>query len=181
MNKPKIKRVNGKKKGSSFEGKISKTLTEKLQPLNFKRSEGSGARVGGQNSILAANYSKLMLALFTGDVVPTNECVEGNPRFKFCIECKAYKDAERMEALFETSNIYAWLEEVKIDAAKIDKLGIVIFKFNNTPIYCATEKHVELPSGVKFITLLNGEKVCHFDDLLKHHSFWIDTISPQST
>lgn len=173
-NQSKSKKVNGKKKGSSFEGKISKILSEKLQPLNFKRSEGSGARVGGQNSILASNYSKLMLALFTGDVVPTNECVEGNPKFKFCIECKAYKDAERMEALFETSNIYNWLEEVKIDAEKIDKLGIVIFKFNNTPIYCAVKSDIQLPISVKFITLINGERICHFDDLIQHYSFWVE-------
>ena len=168
--------VNGKKKGNSFEGKIAKLFSEKLQPLNFKRSEGSGARVGGQNAILAGNYSKLMLALFTGDVVPINECVEGNPKFKFCIECKAYKEAERMEALFETSKIYSWLEEIRIDAEKIDKSGIVIFKFNNTPIYCAVGANIEFPFDVKYVRLIDGEKVCHLDDLILHRSFWIEEI-----
>ena len=167
------KRVNSKAKGSSNELKISKILSQHLAPLNFKRSQQSGAIVGGQNSFRASDYSKLTLGLFTGDVVPANECVDGNPRFKFVVECKAYKEAERMEALFGTSHIYAWLEEVKIDAAKIDKRGIVIFKFNNTPLYCAVESDMVLPEGLKMITILNGVKVCHFDDLVKHPSFWM--------
>jgi hypothetical protein len=114
------------------------------------------------------------LALFTGDVVPANECVNGNPRFKWVIECKAYKEAERMEALFGNSRIYPWLEEVKIDAAKIDKRGIVIFKFNNTPLYCVVESDIELPVGVPFITILHGVKVCYLAELIKFPEFWME-------
>lgn len=174
VKKPRKKAVNGKAKGGAFELKVSKILCEELAPLKFKKSQMSGAIVGGMNAKTAGDYSKLTLALFTGDVVPTNECVDGNPRFKFVVECKFYKDAERMEALFETSHIYSWLEEAKTDAKKVDKIGILVFKFNNTSIYAAVDADVALPAGVKHITLVNGIKVCMFLDLVKYHSFWME-------
>jgi hypothetical protein len=118
----------------------------------------------------------LTLALFTGDVVPANECVDGNPRFKFVVECKAYKDAERMEALFGTSLIYKWVDEAETDAAKVDKRGIAIFKWNNTPLYCAVRSDITYPEGVPFITILNGIKVCHFEELVKYKEFWIEEV-----
>ncbi len=167
------KRVNGKAKGGSNELKVSKLLTEALAPLKFKRSQGSGNVVGGQNSFRTADYSKLTLALFTGDVVPTNECVDGNPRFKYVVECKAYKEAERMEALFGTSKIYKWLEEANVDAAKVDKRGILIFKFNNTSQYCAVDADIKLPA-IKIITLPTGIQVCYFEELLAHRDFWLE-------
>jgi hypothetical protein len=167
------KRVNGKAKGGAFELKVSKILTTALAPLKFKKSQMSGAIVGGMNAKTAGDYSKLTLALFTGDVVPTNECVEGNPRFEWVVECKFYKDAERMEALFGTSHIYAWMKEAALDAAKVDKRGILIFKFNNTPIYVAVESDVTLPADVQFITILEGLKVCKLEELIKHPAFWM--------
>jgi hypothetical protein len=169
----KKKKVNGKAKGGAFELKVSKIFTDKLVPLKFKKSQMSGAIVGGMNAKTIGDYSKLTLALFTGDVVPTNECVDGNPRFNYVIECKFYKEAERMEALFGTSHIYEWMKEAAIDAVKVDKRGVLIFKFNNTPIYAAVEADIELPSDVKFLTLLNGIKVCHFEDLIMHPTFWM--------
>jgi len=175
VKKPK-KRVNGKAKGGSNELKVSKLLTEALTPLKFKRSQQSGAIVGGMNSKTAGDYSKLTLALFTGDVVPTNECVDGNPRFKFVVECKAYKDAERMEALFGTSKIYEWIKEAAIDAAKVDKRGILICKWNNTSQYSVVEPDIILPDGISYLTLINGIKVCLLEELLKYPDFWMSDV-----
>jgi hypothetical protein len=170
----KKKKVNSKAKGGAFELKVSKMLTAALAPLNFKKSQMSGAIVGGMNAKTMGDYSKLTLALFTGDVVPANECVDGNPRFNFVVECKAYKEAERMEALLcDYSLLYQWMGEAATDAAKVDKRGIVICKWNNTKIYSAVEADIALPDGVKFITLTNGIKVCLFEELLKHKSFWM--------
>jgi hypothetical protein len=169
----KKKKVNGKAKGSGFELKISKLLTTALAPLKFKKSQMSGAIVGGMNAKTAGDYSKLTLALFTGDVVPTNECVEGNPRFNYVVECKFYKEAERMEALFGTSHIYSWIKEAAADAAKVDKRGILVFKFNNTPIYVAVEHDIVLPESVTYIKLLEGIKVCKLEDLITFPAFWM--------
>ena len=169
----KKKRVNSKAKGNSQELAICKILTANLAPLCFKRSQQSGAILGGVNAKNLNDYSLEMRALFVGDVCPSNEG-NGNPKFKFVVECKFYKEAEKMEALFSNSLIFKWMEEAAIDAEKVNKRGIVIFKFNHTPQYCALQPDIQIPNGVDKIILINGIQVCHLDDLIKHKDFWID-------
>lgn len=132
----------------------------------------SGAILGGVNAKNVDDYSAEMRVLFVGDVCPSNEG-NGLPKFKFVVECKFYKEAEKMEALFGKSLIYKWLDEAVVDAKKVNKRGILIFKFNHTPTYCAVESDIVIPDGVNVITLPNGIKVCHVEELLAHTSFWI--------
>ena len=47
--KRKMRPGGGKAKGSGFENTVAKLLTKHLAPLNFIRTQGSGARVGGKN------------------------------------------------------------------------------------------------------------------------------------
>ena len=172
--KPKKKRVNSKAKGSGFEGKVSKILSETFAPMKFARTPGSGARVGGKNfGAFGQFFSEAALNLFVGDVVPVNE--QDCPKdFRFIVECKAYKDADKLEALLSgSSNIYAWMQEVLTDCVKVNKEGIVIFKWNNTPIYAAVTPQTGLPQDIKRIILNNGIMVCHLDDLLKVTDFWL--------
>jgi hypothetical protein len=167
------KRVNSKSKGNGFEGKVSKILATALSPMKFARTPGSGARVGGQNfGVFGAMFSQESLNMFVGDVVPINE-QDCEQNFRFTVECKAYKDPDKLEALFGASNIYKWMEEVLVDCVKVKKEGIVVFKWNNTPIYTAVTKDIELPADVKRIVLTNGIQVAHLDDLLKHTDFWL--------
>lgn len=176
LEKPK-KKVNSKAKGGGFESKVAKLLEGALAPLKFRKSQSSGAIVGGMNAKTAEKYSKLVLALYTGDVVPTNEREDGNPSFKFVVECKFYKEAERMESLLSgKSNIYKWLQEAVVDAKKVDKRGILICKWNNTPMYAVVQEDVKLPTGVSSITILDGVQVCYLEELLKHREFWIDEL-----
>lgn len=173
--KTKKKRVNSKGKGNGFENKISKILAEALAPMKFARTPGSGARVGGQNfGVFGSMFSQESLGMFVGDVVPINE-QDCEKTFRFTVECKAYKDPDKLEALFGASNIYKWMEEVLVDCVKVKKEGIVIFKWNNTPIYTAVTKDVELPSEVKRIILTNGIQVAHLEELLTHKDFWLKT------
>lgn len=168
------KKINSKAKGNAGERNIVKLLNDNFAPLKFTRSQMSGAILGGKNVVNLDNYSKEAKVLFTGDVVPTNEeSTECDHRFRFCIESKNYKDTETLESLFNpTSRIFIWLNEVEIDSKKIEKEGIVLFKFNRTPYYAAVNKNIELPS-IKYITLWEGTKVCHLDDLLQHKDFWL--------
>lgn len=141
--KRKMRPGGGKSKGSGFEGKVAKLLSSALPPLNFIRTQGSGARVGGKNfETIGKMFGADALKLFVGDVTPVNE-TEAQVRFKFCVETKFYKTPDTFNQLLSGSaNIYKWMEEIIIDAAKIDKIPILIFKWNNTPIYAIDRKSV---------------------------------------
>ena len=169
----KKRRVNSKAKGSGFEGKVSKIFGAAFAPMKFARTPGSGARVGGQNfGTFGKFFSEEALNLFVGDVVPINE-QDCEKKFRFIVECKAYKDPDKLEALFGASNIYKWMEEVLVDCVKVKRDGIVVFKWNNTPIYVAVIKDIELPTDVKRLVLTNGIQVAHLEDLLPHKAFWL--------
>lgn len=95
----KKKKVNGKAKGNGYENKIAKLLSSKFAPLKFRRSQSSGAILGGQNEKFLDQYSKEVKRAFIGDVVPTNESDPDVPDFVFSVECKFYKDVETLEQL----------------------------------------------------------------------------------
>jgi hypothetical protein len=137
---PKKKRVNSKKKGSGFEGQIGKVLGEHLVPMKFRRSQSSGAILGGQNERFMEHYSEDAKALFIGDVVPTNEADVSRDhgwKLKFTLECKFYKTPDNIEHLLYNTKIRRWFEQACTDAAKIKKEPLLIFKFNHTEIFVA--------------------------------------------
>jgi hypothetical protein len=137
---PKKKPVNGKRKGSGFELTIGKKLSEVLAPLNFKRTQQSGAITGGKNARNNHLFSNAALSIFVGDIFPTNEAdveAELGWKFKFSLECKFYKTADNLDHLFANTKIKGWFEQACTDAAKIGKEPLLIFKFNHTEIFCA--------------------------------------------
>ena len=169
--KPKKKRINSKSKGNGNELKLSKILAEHLAPLKFVRTQSSGAFTGGKNFAVRKHlFSEEVLKMFVGDIAPTNEA-DCEVNFRFVIEAKAYKAADSFDSLFTGKNkIYGWLDEVSVDCVKINKPGIVIFKFNNTPYYCAVRHDIVLP--ISYMTLPSGDKVCYLMELLKYKNFW---------
>lgn len=175
--KKKKKGVNGKKKGSGNEREIANLLSERLHPLKFRKSESSGAIVGGKNfELYASKFSKEALRLFIGDVVPLNEA-ECNMKFRFVIEAKAYKDSDKVHHLLDkTSTIYKWMDEARADAAKLSLEPMLIFKWNNTPRMVCVEKHVIFPSYVNYVSLIDGSKLAVLDDI-KDLNFWIINTS----
>lgn len=165
--------VNGKRKGSGFERTIANLLSQNLNPLKFRKTEGSGAIVGGLNSKIIENFSKEALRLFVGDVAPSNESSEG-VYCRFCIECKFYKDQDKLNVLLNgKTKIHGWMDEIREDAKKLDIHPILIFKFNNTPVFVCIESTLHYPQGVQYLTLTNGDKVAHFDDVLAHKEWWL--------
>lgn len=135
---PAKKRINSKKKGNNFESSIVKILGDKLAPLKFKRSQSSGAVLGGVNEKFLENYSSDTKVLFVGDVVPTNESdvakAEGW-KFKFALECKFYKTADNIDHLLSNTKIRRWFEQAQTDADKISKQPLLIFKFNHSDTF----------------------------------------------
>lgn len=184
--KPKKKPVNGKAKGSGFESTIAKLFSTTFAPLEFRRSQSSGAILGGQNEIYLHKFSNAAKALFVGDIVPTNEAdVEKAEawRFRFTVECKFYKEADGFSALFRNPQLISWWNQACADASKIDdKAPILIFKFNHTPIYVGIDPLLTpLPSKEKYQTLTlkyyNDEverqlEICQLDELLKETNWW---------
>lgn len=177
-----MKPGGGKSKGNGFEGAIAKRLTEALSPLNFIRTQGSGARVGGKNfETIGQLFGEEALRIFVGDVVSVNERQVG-VSFLHCIECKFYKTPDSFTALTSGSaNIFKWYNEVVDDSLKVQKNPLLIFKWNHTPIFAAFDpRRPGCPVTVlkPRLTLLRyGEEsivldVFYLEDLLKDHEFW---------
>lgn len=185
--KRKMRPGGGKAKGNGFEGTIAKTLSKALAPLNFIRTPGSGARVGGKNfETIGKMFGEDALKIFVGDVVPVNERQEG-VKFNHSIECKFYATQDPFTALVAgTANLFKWFEEAVIDASKVDKDPMLIFKWNRTPVFVAVDT-METKSGYTTLTskgikprltlLTYGESarsldIYYLDDLLSVHEFW---------
>ena len=173
--KRKMRPGGGKAKGNGFEGLIAKKLSAAL-PLNFMRSPGSGARVGGKNfEKIGAMFGEDALKLFVADVVPINERQE-NLQFKFSIECKAYATADNFTSLATgTANVFKWFEESVVDSQKIGRLPMLIMKWNHTPIFVAViydECHVIQPK-LRLMTETRDLAIYELDELLKTPKFWV--------
>ena len=111
--------------------------------------------------------------MFVGDVCPINES-ECERKFRYVVECKFYKERENITAILNgKSSIYTWMNEARVDAVKLNLEPILIFKYNNTPIFCCLDKSVSIPEGVTYFTLNNQDTICDFDELIKHKDFWI--------
>ena len=169
---PKKKRVASKAKGNAGERAICKILSTELAPLKFIRSPGSGAYVGGKNVKNLHLYSQETMLVFVSDICCSNEDDVGK-KFRFVVESKSYKTMEKWELLFNgKSQIYRWLAQVKMDASKVSKEPILIFKYNGSKHYVAVDKNVELP--VESVLLLpTGDKLCLLSELLKFKDFWV--------
>lgn len=184
----KKKRLNSKGKGNGFEGQIAKKLSTALTPLNFMRSPGSGARVGGKNfEKFGEMFGEEALAIFVADVVPINEKKEG-VKFLHSVECKFYKTPDAFTHLVAgTANVFKWFEESVEDAAKTDKNPILVFKWNNTPIFVAVDKgHSKCPQSlinkdaplvlVGGSTLKRQLSIFVLDDILNDSSLWVEKV-----
>ena len=186
--KRKMRPGGGKAKGNGFEGQIAKKLSTALAPLNFIRSPGSGARVGGKNfAKFGEMFGEEALAIFVADVVPINEKKEG-VKFLHSIECKFYKTPDTFTQLASGSaNLYSWFQESVVDAEKTGKNPILIFKWNNTPIFAAVNlTHPECPESLRMrayekskFTISGGKDrprtaltIFELDDLLTDSSHW---------
>lgn len=191
---PKKKRTNGKAKGNGFENTIAKLFSTTFAPLEFRRSQSSGAILGGQNHVLLHKFSEAAKALFVGDIVPTNESdvlkAEGWS-FRFTIECKFYKEADGFSSLFRNPQLIGWWEQACADASKLaDKAPILIFKFNHTPIFAGIDPaQTQLPPKMMQTVTLRyyvGDaerrlEICLLDDLLKETAWWKSPLlSPSS-
>jgi len=172
----------GKSKGNGFESLVANKLSAALSPLKFIRTQGSGARVGGKNfESLGQMFGEEALKLFVGDVVPVNEKVAGVV-FKHAIECKSYKTPDNFPSLVAgTSNLFKWMKEAEDDAVKVKRNPLLIFKWNNTPIFVAMSAQLRHPTRITIQQQGKVIYIAYLDDLLKFPGFWYDKIVEQTT
>lgn len=165
----------GKAKGSGFENQVAKKLGAALSPLKFIRTQGSGARVGGKNfETMGQMFGQDALKLFVGDVVPVNE-KEAGVTFKHSIETKFYKTPDNFPALVSgNANLFKWMTEAEEDAVKIGRNPLLIFKWNNTPIFTATSTQLMYPTQLMVSKSGRTIFVSYLDDMLKFPAFWYD-------
>lgn len=173
---PKKKRTNSKRKGNGFEGHVGKVLAEVFAPMQFRRSQSSGAILGGTNAKFLEQFSDDAKALFIGDVVPTNEADiirDEKWKFRFTLECKFYKDCDNLEHLFNNTKIRGWMEQALNDAEKLKKDPLLIFKFNRTDTFCATRKDFDVtankivPKSVNRWITVSFDEASHPDGTIK--------------
>ena len=132
--------MNSKNKGNSFERKMANTLSKKFEPVYnktqaFRRNPDSGSFFGGLNETRVATHHEAS-AHFGDIIVP--------PDFKFCIECKHYKDPPLLAA-FLTQSISQWdkwIEQATADARKANKDFLLIIKYNRVPEIVITENNL---------------------------------------
>jgi len=177
--KEKKKRINSKKKGNHFEGHVAKLLSTHLAPMKFRRSQSSGAILGGENSRFMESYSYDAKALFIGDVVPTNEADvfrDEEWRIKFTLECKFYRDPDNIEHLLKGTRIFDWYDKARTDAAKLNKQPLLIFKFNHTSMMCGIEDKYSLPKDLSYSVTIGSPSIriniFMFEDAIKDIAWW---------
>jgi hypothetical protein len=168
------KAVNGRAKGAGFELTMAKLLSTTFAPLNFKRTQSSGAIVGGRNSWQTQLYSQHMLSAFVGDIFPVNEediaKAEGW-KFRFTVECKFYQSQDAFATLFKNPQLLTWWAQAKRDAAKIpDREPLLICKFNFTDTYVGFE--CDPPKTVSRVVQIDDVKFCLMNEALKDLNWW---------
>ena len=158
------KKINIKNKGNTFERQVAKILSDKLS-LNFERTPSSGAIVGGKNYNKKQNtFDQQSMNVFVGDVF----CSNGE--IKVAIECKSYKSSDNVQSLINgNSFIQKWYDEIVIDAAKVNKTPVLIFKFNRSKIFIASEN---LPASIVKMTV-GKIKVGLLDEAMELEDFWV--------
>ena len=123
------KKVQGKKKGNSFERKVANLLSSRFEEFlgvktGFMRNPSSGSYFGGSNQSRILTHS-LDFAVFGDLICPRN--------FKFSIECKHYKSPPSWQGFLD-QNIAQWddwLSQATQDAKNSSKSMALIVKYNN--------------------------------------------------
>lgn len=134
-----MKKVNGKQKGNRFEREMARYLSESFQdvtniPSAFLRNSNSGSSWGGTNESKISTHNT-DFAVYGDLVCPKT--------FKFCVECKNYKDAPSFNSIVtqKVSDWDEWISQVEQDAKNSCKFPLLIVKYNRVSTFCLVEKN----------------------------------------
>lgn len=162
-----------KAKGSGFEREVAKFLTETYKE-SFIRAPGSGAYVGGKNTVRKEMLHEGQIRSFKGDIVP-------GPSFtKFNAECKFYADFPfHLLVGGECKVIDGWLEQL-MDTSDPNDLNILFMKFNRKGRFVAVQSKLTWISDnfVYYTSSKLGDWiVMEFDSFFKQNMALLKTYS----
>ena len=143
---------NSKRKGAVGELELVHILCARFGEGRFKRTPSSGAHTGGKNRELSKNLPwETKVTLVSDIITPLN--------FNFVIEHKFYADISFWELFSEKSNWNIWLQQVREDAAFVEKEPMLIVKYNRherivlIPQHCYPEQSQFIWKGTSVIEL----------------------------
>lgn len=121
-----------KQKGSSWEREVAKYLSETYGGSFIRNNSGSGAYIGGANSVRKATLSEAQIRHSKGDVVPPEDWRWFNAEAKF------YSDLAFHQLLDTCSQLEAWLDQLMAVSDPHD-VNILFMKFNRKGRYVAVQ------------------------------------------
>lgn len=144
--------VNGKKKGSNFERKVARLLTQWCG-VEFHRTPGSGSLHWGKDTRVR------------GDIVPPIDFY-----FPFSVEVKKHEGWSIEQILNYKGEFFSWWGQCVHDALETNKTPLLVFSKNRSPIYFAT--YSSIVEGVSFLSYLYLEKnsllISNFEELIQY-------------
>ena len=117
--------INQKKKGNRNELECAKLFNKRFG-AGFARVPSSGAWSGGLNRMHRSDMSMEQKLTLVSDIMTP-------PDFRFTIEHKAYKSIKFWDLFSQKSYLNAWVDQVTSDADFVNRLPMIIMKFNNKP------------------------------------------------
>lgn len=116
--------------GNRGETQVVKILKERFPKLYFKRTDGSGRKVGGANAKKMIRLDEEIKASLAGDILAPKQ-------FKFVIESKKYEELD-LWSLFrnngEEGQINEWIDQAKGDAKFAGKDWMLIIAIHGKTI-----------------------------------------------
>lgn len=154
------KKINGKKKGGTFENAIAKILNTKFNTKEFARTPGSGA--------FATTHTLPEHLKIHGDLITPE-------KFIYCIECKRGYNKESIYSLYnDSSDLWGFIDQGQKDADKSKKTALIIIKQDYRPTLAVLPLDVETSIQINYIEIgrnspsskSNRYKVYLLDELL---------------
>lgn len=125
MTKSTKKKVNGKRKGNTYEREVANDLSKMFKDT-FRRVPQSGAYVGGMNRVINEGLRQDAKEILAGDIIAPIW-------FPFVIEVKNYADTPKLQNLFSRGDkdLDEWLVQVYKESQITGKPWLLQFKITS--------------------------------------------------
>lgn len=131
-------------KGSGWEREVAKYLTDTYDVSFIRNNSGSGAYIGGKNTVRKTHLTEGQIRHSKGDIVPPEDW-----RY-FNAEAKFYEDLAWHQLFDVCPQIESWLEQL-IAVADTNDVNILFMKFNRKGRYVAVQASTPWDTGCSHV------------------------------